>query len=163
MKCPVGNQKIILIRHVFLKLNMDEVTSIWPLLEGFSLNVIFQEIFTKTYGSVNSVIRSVVDSPARISKVFRSAATATVVFQCSMSARQHNHRSTCKGGWSKSTVWWVRRWEVGARWCSEVKAARVRQRGWGNEGLHMVLGQFVICGLACGPHFARAWRYRCKK
>jgi len=29
--------------------------------------------------------------------------------------------------------------------------------------LHMVLGQFVICGRACGPHFARAWRYRCER
>ena len=51
--------------------------------------MIFQEIFTKTYGSVNSVIRSVVDSPAQIGEGIRSAATATVVFQCSTSARQH--------------------------------------------------------------------------
>ena len=34
-------------------------------------------------------IRSVVDSPAKIGEGVRSAATATVVFQCSTSARQH--------------------------------------------------------------------------
>ena len=40
MKCNVVIQKII-FNNVFFELNTDEVTLIWPLLEGFSLNVIF--------------------------------------------------------------------------------------------------------------------------
>ena len=31
---------------------MDEVTLVGPLLKGFCLNTFFQEILTKTYGSI---------------------------------------------------------------------------------------------------------------
>jgi len=35
--------QMIFFNSVFFELNTDEVTLIWPLLEGFSLNVIFSE------------------------------------------------------------------------------------------------------------------------
>ena len=35
--------QMIIFNSVFFELNTDEVTLIWPLLEGFSLNVIFSE------------------------------------------------------------------------------------------------------------------------
>ena len=37
---------MIIFNNVCFELNTDEVTLIWPLLEGFSLNVIFSEDMT---------------------------------------------------------------------------------------------------------------------
>ena len=61
------------------------------MLEGFSLDVIFSGDIDQNVReySYRSTIRSDFDSPAKISEGFRSAATATVGFQCSTSARQH--------------------------------------------------------------------------
>ena len=39
--CP--HPKLVSPDHVFVELNTDEVTLIWPLLEGLFLNVIFSE------------------------------------------------------------------------------------------------------------------------
>ena len=75
-----------------------------------------------------STIRSVVDSPAKIGEGVRSAATATEVFQCSTSSRQHI------GAPAKAVDQSQQCGGCGGGKLERGGAAGVGQRGWGNEG-----------------------------